>query len=57
VFPRVLLPGWIETISTYNPVDWAVQVARDGLGRSPDWSYIGLHLGMLALLAVICGWL
>ncbi|MFZ0169969.1 MAG: ABC transporter permease [Candidatus Dormiibacterota bacterium] len=55
--PRVLLPGWIQTISTYNPVDWAVQVARDGLGQSPDWSYIGLHLGMLALLAVICGWL
>jgi ABC-2 type transport system permease protein len=55
--PRVLLPAWIQTISTYNPVDWAVQVARDSLGRSPDWAYIELHLGMLAVLAVLCAWL
>jgi ABC-2 type transport system permease protein len=55
--PRVLLPAWIQTISNYNPVDWAVQVARDSLSGSPNWAYIELHLGMLAVLAVICAWL
>ena len=30
IMAKALMPKWIQTVSTYNPVDWAVTVARNG---------------------------
>jgi ABC-2 type transport system permease protein len=55
--PLSLLPVWLRAVTTYNPVNWAVQISRESLGQSPNWSYVELHLGLLAVLAVACAWL
>ncbi len=55
--PSALLPGWIRTLSAYNPVDWAVQVSRQCLSGTADWGYVSLHLALLALLAAACAYL
>jgi ABC-2 type transport system permease protein len=42
-----LAPGWIRTVATFNPVDWAVVGARDA-----DMARIGL----LCALVVVSAW-
>jgi hypothetical protein len=34
-----------------------VQVARERLANNPSWSYVEVHLGLLALLAIVGAWL
>jgi ABC-2 type transport system permease protein len=52
-----LAPGWIGTVATYNPLDWAVVVSRETLLGSPDWGEVLPRLGALGLAAVLMGWL
>lgn len=47
-----LLPGWIQDIARFNPVNWTVTAVR-----STDWSLIGEHAGLLVALMLVCGWL
>jgi ABC-2 type transport system permease protein len=51
-----LAPGWVQTIADFNPVNWAVDAGREALGSSVDWSLVLSRLGLLTLLAVLCGW-
>jgi len=55
--PLNLLPAWLSQVANYNPVNWAVQISRHSLGANPNWTYIEVHLGLLAVLAVLCAWL
>lgn len=55
--PLNLLPAWLSQVANYNPVNWAVQISRQSLGANPNWTYIEGHLGLLAVLAVLCAWL
>ncbi len=52
-----LMPGWMQAIARYNPVDWAVVSGREALLATPDWNIIWPR--MLALLAflLVCAWL
>jgi ABC-2 type transport system permease protein len=52
-----LMPGWMQAIARYNPVDWAVVAGREALLDNPDWTAIWPR--MLALLAflIVCAWL
>ena len=52
-----LAPGWVQTAATYNPLDWAVVVSREGLSAAPDWAAIWPRLAALAALAVVMSWL
>lgn len=52
-----LSASWVATAAAYNPVEWAVIVARQALQATPDWATIWAHLGMLAALAVVMAWL
>jgi len=52
--PLQLLPAWLRAVATYNPVNWAVLVSRQALGPHPEWSYVELHLALLAGLAIVC---
>ncbi len=50
-----LSPGWIQSASRFNPVDWAVVAGRSTMSQTPDWAGVGWRLGSLALLALVCG--
>jgi ABC-2 type transport system permease protein len=47
------LPGWMQAIASRNPLNWEVQVGRDALGASPDWSAVAVRGGGLLILAVL----
>jgi ABC-2 type transport system permease protein len=51
-----LAPSWVQEVARFNPVSWAVDAGRAGLGSSVDWGLVASRLGLLALLAVFCGW-
>jgi len=50
---KTVMPGWIRTVTRFNPVDWAVTAARSAASAHPDWATIGGHLGYLAALALV----
>jgi ABC-2 type transport system permease protein len=47
------LPGWMQAVASRNPLNWEVQIGRDALEASPDWSAIGVRAGGLLALALI----
>jgi ABC-2 type transport system permease protein len=49
-----LMPGWIGTVATYNPVDWAIRAGREAVGASTDWAALAGYCGLLAGFAVAC---
>jgi ABC-2 type transport system permease protein len=42
-----LMPGWMQTASDFNPVNWAVEAGREALTASPDWGLIGSRAAFL----------
>ncbi len=51
---RNLMPGWIQTASRFNPVNWAVVAARTGFeGQNPQ--LLARDLGALAIFTLLCG--
>jgi ABC-2 type transport system permease protein len=52
-----LMPGWIRTVSRFNPVAWSVEAARSALSSGPNWAFIGTRLGWLVLLSMGSAWL
>ena len=54
---REVAPGWIQTVSSYNPVDWAVVAARQALSADPDWSAVFIRLGGLLAVAIVAGFI
>jgi ABC-2 type transport system permease protein len=54
--PRALMPGWIQTVARFNPVDWAVEAGRQSIVATPDWSIVLTRLGGLAALALLFGY-
>ncbi len=55
--PVSLMPAWIQTVSRYNPVNWAVEVGRQTLASSVDWGVVLSRLGWLAALTMVLGWI
>ncbi len=54
--PQALMPGWIQTVARFNPVDWAVEAGRQSIVATPDWSIVMTRLGGLAALALLFGY-
>lgn len=54
---REVAPEWIQTVSSFNPVDWTVVASREALSADPDWAGIFLRLGGLLAVALVAGWL
>jgi len=46
-----LMPGWIRSISRFNPVNWTVAATR-----TTDWSVVGPRMLWLAVLVLACSW-
>ena len=40
---RNLMPGWIQDVSRFNPLEWAVQAGREAVSASPDWGLVLSH--------------
>ncbi len=55
--PINLMPQWMQDIARFNPVNWAVEVGRQTLASSIDWSLVGVHLAELLALTLVCAWL
>lgn len=55
--PVNLMPQWMQDFATFNPVNWAVEVSRQMLSSSIDWSLVGTHLAELLALMLVCAWL
>ena len=51
------MPGWMRALTNYNPVNWAVEAAREALAERPDWAGVGWPAAALLLLAVAMVWL
>ncbi len=49
-----LMPDWIGTVATYNPVDWAIRAGREAVAANTDWASVAGHCGLLAGFAVAC---
>ena len=54
---KALMPGWMQSIARYNPVDWAVQAGREGLASGPDWGLVFSRMGWLLVFTMVCTWL
>jgi ABC-2 type transport system permease protein len=54
---REVAPEWMQTVSSYNPVDWTVVASREALSANPDWSAIWPRLGGLLAVALVAVWL
>ncbi len=52
-----LLPGWIQDVARFNPVNWAVTAARTVASAGTDWGLVGEHAALLAGLFLVCGWI
>jgi ABC-2 type transport system permease protein len=51
---QALLPGWMQDVSRYNPVDWAAVAARSATDPATDWAMVATRIGLLAALAAGC---
>lgn len=51
-----LMPVWIQDVSRFNPVNWAITAARTGASAGPDWGLVGEHAALLVALLLVCGW-
>ena len=49
---RSLMPGWIQAVTPYNPLDWAAGAGREAVGGGADPASVLGHLGMLAAFAL-----
>jgi ABC-2 type transport system permease protein len=54
---QALMPGWMQSVARYNPVNWAVQAGREGLTSGPDWSLVFTRMGWLLVFTIVCTWL
>ena len=50
-----LIPGWMETLSLANPVEWAVRAARGQALPDTNWGNIGRYLVLLACFTALTG--
>ena len=47
-----LIPGWMQAAARVNPVQWAVDAAREPVLPSTDWSLVALSLALLVGFAM-----
>ena len=48
-----LLPGWIQGVAKFNPVNWAAEAGRSAGAPNADWGPIASRTGFLAALLLV----
>jgi ABC-2 type transport system permease protein len=56
MMPTELMPAWVQTISHYNPMTWAVDLARNALNDSTNGLWTWQLGGLLALGGLAFVW-
>jgi ABC-2 type transport system permease protein len=51
-----LIPGWMQEVAKFNPVNWAVEAGREAVGSGVDWGFVAERVGLLFGLAIVCVW-
>jgi ABC-2 type transport system permease protein len=46
------MPGWMQQLGKFNPVNWGVVASRGVVLPATDWNSVGVHLGLLAGLTI-----
>ncbi|MGO9882365.1 MAG: ABC transporter permease [Solirubrobacteraceae bacterium] len=54
---RSLLPSWIQSVASYNPVNWAAEAARSAAMQKLDLSLVASRIGFLAALLLVAAFL
>lgn len=54
---KSLMPHWMQVVARFNPVNWAVEAARQALSAAPDWRAVVVRVACLALLCGLSGWI
>jgi ABC-2 type transport system permease protein len=49
-----LVPGWIRTVSKFNPVNWAAEAGRSAAMERIDWGLVATRIGLLVALTLVC---
>jgi ABC-2 type transport system permease protein len=52
-----LIPGWMQEVAKYNPVNWAVEAGREAVTAGVDWGFVAERVGLLFGLAIVCIWI
>ncbi|HET9163973.1 MAG TPA: ABC transporter permease [Solirubrobacterales bacterium] len=52
---KSLMPDWMQAVSDYNPLNWAVEAGRDAVSASPDWGSIAGKSALLVAFLLLCG--
>jgi ABC-2 type transport system permease protein len=50
-----LVPGCLQSISRFNPVNWSVEADRSATSANTDWSLVDTRIGFLAILLLVGG--
>jgi ABC-2 type transport system permease protein len=53
---RDLMPGWMQTIADYNPLDWAIEASRSAVLGNTDWGLVASRAGLLVLVLALASW-
>jgi ABC-2 type transport system permease protein len=48
-----VMPHWMQVVSRFNPVNWAVRAARDAVVRGGNWGSVGVHLLLLVGVTLV----
>lgn len=51
--PTALMPGWMQTVSSFNPISYAVNAVRALTLTGFDWGSVLEALGIIGLIAVV----
>ncbi len=52
---KSLMPSWMQSVSKFNPLNWAVEAGRDAVSPGADWGAIAGKTGLLVLFLGLCG--
>jgi len=56
MMPASLMPEWVQNVSKYNPMTWAVDLARNTLAGTVDDAAIWQVGGLVALAVLAYIW-
>ena len=56
MMPAALMPQWVQNVSAYNPMTWAVDLARNTLAGTTDASALWHVAGLVALAVLTYVW-
>jgi ABC-2 type transport system permease protein len=51
-----LVPGWIETVAKFNPVNWAVEAGRSAVMENTDWSLVATRSALLTAFLFVASY-